>query len=69
MHDKLLWSFKNMFTINRNMPNARTTRQSNMPNIGRCDSQSPRFVEQIDQCYIRKPFSKTDKTTGQINTF
>ena len=42
MHDKLPLSFKNMFTINRNMPNARTTRQSNMLNIGRCDSQFSR---------------------------
>ena len=52
MHDKLPLSFNNTFTININIPNAGTTTQSNMWNIGRCGTSlpSPSFVEQMDHC-------------------
>ena len=60
MHDKLPLSFKNMFTINRNKPNARTPRQSNRLNIGRCDSQfSENYLFTISQLCGTKLYQKT----------
>ena len=64
MHDKLPLSLKNMFTINRNMPNARTTRQSNMMNhLYHLPALWNKWTKVISQNLSRRQIKRLVKST------